>query len=475
MTESGKLAAGEFTTRQPIEADYLIIGAGAVGMAFADTLLSETQATIALVDRRHRPGGHWNDAYPYVRLHQPSAYYGVNSWPLGSGEKDAAGLNKGFYELASGLEVLSHFDQVLRRRFLPSGRVQYFPMSDVGPDLSVSSLVSGERRPAKPRKVVDASYQKFSVPSARPPPYAVAPGVACAPPNDLPRMARAYRDYVVVGAGKTGMDACVWLMENGADPDRIRWIMPRDYWLLDRAGVQPGQEFLASIARSVADQVEALAKGRSVDDVFARLEGCGVVQRIDVAVKPTAYHCAVIGQAELELLRRIGDIVRLGRVIRIDADRIVLERGAVAMNRDSLCIDCSASGITATPSKSVFEGNRITLQMVRMCQPTFSGALIAHVEAAYRDEAEKNRICTPVPPPDTPADWVRLMAIELANRACWGANEEIRGWQARSRLDIFVSQIAALNGTETEVFNELGRYGRLAARAAANASLLSAN
>ena len=133
-----KLATEESTTRQPIEADYLIIGAGAVGMAFADTLLNETQATIALVDRRHRPGGHWNDAYPYVRLHQPSAYYGVNSWPLGSGEKDETGLNKGFYELASGLEVLGHFDQVLRRRFLPSGRVQYFPMSDVGPDLSVS-------------------------------------------------------------------------------------------------------------------------------------------------------------------------------------------------------------------------------------------------------------------------------------------------------------------------------------------------
>ena len=57
MADSEKLAAGEFTTRHPIEADYLIIGAGAVGMAFADTLLSETQATIALVDRRHRPGG----------------------------------------------------------------------------------------------------------------------------------------------------------------------------------------------------------------------------------------------------------------------------------------------------------------------------------------------------------------------------------------------------------------------------------
>jgi hypothetical protein len=475
MVGSGKLATEQFTKGQPIEADYLIIGAGAVGMAFADTLLSETQATIALVDRRHRPGGHWNDAYPYVRLHQPSAYYGVNSQPLGSGETDKTGLNKGFYELASGLEVLNHFDRVLRRRFLPSGRVQYFPMSDVGPDLSVSSLVSGERRLVKPRRVVDASYMKFSVPSERPPQYAVAAGVACAPPNDLPRMAHAYRNYVVVGAGKTGMDACVWLIENGADPDRIRWIMPRDYWLLDRAGVQPGKEFLAPLACSVADQVEALAKGRSVDDVFARLEACGVVKRIDVAQKPTAYHCAVIGEGELELLRRIRDIVRLGRVIRVDADQIVLERGAVQANRDCLYIDCSASGITTTPSKPVFEGNRITVQMVRLCQPTFSGALIAHIEAAYQDEAEKNRICTPVPPPDTPADWVRLMAIELANRANWAASEEIRAWQARARLDLFVKQIAALNGTETEVIKQLSRYGQFAAPAAANASLLSAS
>ena len=78
-------------------------------------------------------------------------------------------------------------------------------------------------------------------------------------------------------------------------------------------------------------------------------------------------------------------------------------------------------------------------------------------------------------PRGDPADWVRLMATELANRACWAANEEIRGWQARSRLDIFVRQIAALNGTETEVFKQLGRYGRLAGPAAANASLLSVN
>ncbi len=64
-----------------ITADYLIMGAGAAGMAFADSVLTETEATLVIVDRRDRPGGHWNDAYPFVRLHQPASYYGVNSAP----------------------------------------------------------------------------------------------------------------------------------------------------------------------------------------------------------------------------------------------------------------------------------------------------------------------------------------------------------------------------------------------------------
>jgi cation diffusion facilitator CzcD-associated flavoprotein CzcO len=64
-----------------VDADYLIVGAGAAGMAFADTLLTETKATIAIIDRHHRPGGHWNDSYPFVRLHQPSAYDPKRAFP----------------------------------------------------------------------------------------------------------------------------------------------------------------------------------------------------------------------------------------------------------------------------------------------------------------------------------------------------------------------------------------------------------
>ena len=105
------------------ETDYLIVGAGAVGLAFADTLLAETDAHLTIVDREVAPGGHWNHAYPFVALHQPSIIYGVNSRALGTGEKDLVGHNTGLYELASGAEVLAYFDQVMRRHLLPSGRV----------------------------------------------------------------------------------------------------------------------------------------------------------------------------------------------------------------------------------------------------------------------------------------------------------------------------------------------------------------
>ena len=109
----------------PTYSAYLVVGAGATAMSFVDTLLSETDADVTMVDRRYRPGGHWNDAYPSVRLHQPSASYRVCSRELSNWTKDKTGLNQGLYGLASGAEVLAHFEQVLQDRFLPSGR----PMS----------------------------------------------------------------------------------------------------------------------------------------------------------------------------------------------------------------------------------------------------------------------------------------------------------------------------------------------------------
>ena len=37
--------------------DYLLVGSGAMGMAFADTLLAESDASVLIVDRYQQPGG----------------------------------------------------------------------------------------------------------------------------------------------------------------------------------------------------------------------------------------------------------------------------------------------------------------------------------------------------------------------------------------------------------------------------------
>jgi hypothetical protein len=439
-----------------LEVDYLVIGAGAAGMAFTDSLISDSDATIAIVDRRHRPGGHWNDAYPFVRLHQPSAFYGVNSLPLGSGAVDAVGLNRGLAELASGHEVLSHFDQAMQQRFLPTGRVEFLAMTEYAEGVA-TSLLSGERRTVSSRVTVDASYSAVQVPSRRPPSYAVDAGVACVPLNDLPDAAPSHESFTVVGAGKTGMDACIWLLLNGAPPERIRWVVPRDAWLLDRACFQFGDAF-ARTAQSLADQVEAITAAKDRDDVFLQLEARGELVRLDSDVMPTAYHCAIVSQGELAQLRRIEDVVRMGRVTRLTPTEMQLESGTVPNPPGTLFVDCSAAGIPGRPARPVFSGDRITLQWVRLCQPTFSAALIGHVEAMDDDEQRKNWICQPIAPPTVPSDWLRMMAVELDNRQRWSADAELQRWQSAARLDPFTSRLGALGAHETDAMAHLGRY-----------------
>jgi choline dehydrogenase-like flavoprotein len=113
-----------------LETDYLVVGSGAAGMAFADSLISETDAQVLMVDRRSAPGGHWNDAYPFVRLHQPSLYYGVNSTPLGSDAIESQGPEAGQYERTKGPEICAYYGRVMQRRLVASGLVRFLPNCD---------------------------------------------------------------------------------------------------------------------------------------------------------------------------------------------------------------------------------------------------------------------------------------------------------------------------------------------------------
>ena len=420
-----------------ITADYLVVGAGAMGMAFTDALMNESDATVAIVDRYHQPGGHWNVAYPYVRLHQPSAFYGVNSRKLGSNTIDTAGWNKGLYELATNSEVCAYFDQVMQQQFVPSGRVQYLPMFDYNGDRTATSLASGEQISFAAEKVVDATYMNVTVPSMRKPGYQVDDGVACVAPNQLARLTGEYQRYVVVGAGKTGMDACLFLLRNGVEPDAISWVMPRDSWMLDRANIQPGKLFAESLGKTFALQIEVFAKAESVEDALLRVAEQGGLLRFDEEVWPTMYRCATVTHAELEQLRRINNVIRLGRVQRIAPEEIHLDQGSVATSASTLHIDCSADGLERRPALPVFSENQITLQSVRTCQQVFSAAFIGHVESAYDDEQLKNELTTPVPHPDSELDFLKTSLANSLNAAKWGQDPQLQEWLQASRLDGF--------------------------------------
>ena len=347
-------------------------------------------------------------------------------------------MERGLYELASGAEVVAYFDQVLHQQFLPTGRATYFPMCESDGGRAWRSTLSGARyRVGERTKVVDATYLHVTVPSQRPPAYAVDAGMRCIPLNDLARLAAPAERYVVIGAGKTGVDACLFLLSNGVGPEQVTWIVPRDPWMLDRVNAQPGMAFFAAAAGSVAAQLEAAATAGSITELFDGLEAAGALIRLDPAVRPSMYRCGTVTRTELAALRQIGDVVRLGRVQRIEPDRIVLERGTIPTGAGVVHVDCSADGLERRPVRPVFDGDRITLQTVRACQQVFSAAFIAHVEATYAEDGEKNERCVVVPHPNRVTDWLRNLMGDTANAARWRREPALRAWLVDARLDGF--------------------------------------
>ena len=199
------------------ETDYLVVGAGAMGMAFTDALIDHADVHVTLVDRRHAAGGHWQDAYPFVQLHQASLFYGVASTVLGSGAVQQSGPEAGLQERARQPEIQAYYDDILHRRFIGSGRVTFLGASEYHTDGSshlVTSRVSGETVEVDVRRrVVDATYLSPTIPATTPPPFGVADDVRVVAINELARLDRGAeqlrdrrfrqdrhrRDRVVVG------------------------------------------------------------------------------------------------------------------------------------------------------------------------------------------------------------------------------------------------------------------------------------
>ena len=236
----------------------------------------------------------------------------------------------------------------------------------------------------------------------------------------------------------------------GVDPEHIRWIMPRDAWLLDRANTQPGLSFFEKTLGVQAAQFEAIAGSTGIEDMFDRLEACGYFVRIDQGVRPTMFHGATISQDELTQLRRITNIVRMGRVKALTREQIVLENGTIPTSPEVVHVDCSASAVTNHDIAPIFQEGRIVVQTVRSYQPVFSAAFIAHIEATRDTRAEKNRLCQVVPLPNHDMDYLRFTAINMLNQYNWGQDKDLRSWLRKNRLDGFMKIVSEVEPEDTD-------------------------
>jgi hypothetical protein len=366
----------------------------------------------------------------------------------------------------------------MNHRLLPSGRVSFHPLCNHLGDGVFESLLSGARtRVNVRRKIVDATLYSPPVPATHAPRFEIGAGVRIVPPNALPNLwhtahganaAPLPRRFVVIGAGKTAMDVCVWLTQSGADPEAIRWIVPRDSWVVNRVTTQNGPEFFNEAIGGQADQMQAFADASSVEDLFLRLEACGAMRRIDTTRMPTMFHFATLAPDEVTLLRGIRNVIRMGRVQALSAKEIVMAQGRVPVDADTLFIDCTASAVDVRAAQPTFQGKLIVPQMLRAPLISFSAALTAYIEAHHDDEALKNRLCAPVPFPHSLADYPHTMMANMLNQFQWSQDKSLREWMRASRLDGFAKLMSGVDKNDAPGQAVLARYKEQAMRAMGN-------
>ena len=327
------------------------------------------------------------------------------------------------------------------------------------------------------KKTVDATYYGTTVPSTHTPKFSVDAGVRMVPPNALPHLWKEKAPpsrFVILGAGKTAMDVGVYLLSAGADPEAITWVIPRDSWLLNRRTTQPGEEFFFDAIGGQADYMGAIAEATSADDLFLRLEACGMMLRIDPDVTPSMFHYATISTGEVALLRKIKNVVRKGRVQSIDAGGMTLDGGRVKVAPGALYIDCTATAVERRPVVPVYQNGLITLQMVRIPQPAFSAALCAFIEAAYENDTQKNALCASVPLPDSLDQYLNATLVNLMNQLQWSQDKRVRRWIYESRLDGFGKVVASAPADDADKQAVIARLKSNAMRAAMNLQTLIA-
>ena len=195
------------------------------------------------------PGWSLDDAYPFVRLHGPSALYGVNSRSLGERFHRADRAERRLYPRATAAEICDYYQRVLpMSSCCRRARVRFFGMSDYDSaargEHRFASRLTGDATTVRIRRrivgrqgISSRRFRRLMSRRLTPP----TPGSAAdSGQHDLVQAGRpAQRVHGHRGRARPRWNARRWAPEAACCRRRSGGSGPRDAWLLDRAFQQP--------------------------------------------------------------------------------------------------------------------------------------------------------------------------------------------------------------------------------------------
>ena len=199
--------------------ELCIVGAGYAGLnaAFVATRYLPSTARVLVLDKHQQPGGMWNDAYSYVRLHQPYKQFTVGNiaWTLGRERSYLATRDEVAAHLRHCFDVISKRVDIDARwgweclDHTEDGTSVVVTARD--PDSDVHTFTA--------KRFIDATSFNVEVKDPLPLTSRVVRSVAPEGLADSGLLSRDHSDPVwVVGSGKTAMDTIVALVR--ANPER---------------------------------------------------------------------------------------------------------------------------------------------------------------------------------------------------------------------------------------------------------------
>ena len=470
------------------ECDYLVIGGGATGMAFSDTLLQNgpnNNLRVVVVDKHEAPGGQWHDSYDFVQLHQPSSGYGVESKKLEKTEGEGVEDSQQQQHRATRSELLQYYADVRRElevkhdfefiggSTLDLGQLYNDNMND-GKDnnnncYTITNDTTGVARNIRVRKrLVDARNLEPDLPVSTPPRFVFpADTVSVVPVNDIVmgnhtksnnKANNDKKHFVVIGGGKTGMDAVSHLLtEKNVVPENLLWVVPNDAWITARENIGNCIDLLYTSAKlhdadadadvdidatsnsdsdekketDAATTTAAASAAASSSEIgpdffqrgFLEWEQQGHVYRLDPSVIPTKFKDATLSFEELAILQKaVPRMVRNGRISEITHDGSLVfqnKNGRSTMGlpfpvEDTLFLHCSAGAFHCSKSHAcpppIFQPHKIIVQDVYgtpgFC---FVGSMLGKLESMEnlsddeRNAMTRRPLSEALPPPTLPS------------------------------------------------------------------------